>query len=99
MPFALKNPYASTAAKGEKRAGDSLEDPSTPKKAKKAPSAASLVGHCFSFCLRNCRVGANSGDDGEHQQTKSSAAVTGDRAFERCYLQSYGQGRRRLEQF
>ena len=43
MPFALKNPYANAAAKGEKRAGESIEDPSTPKKAKKAPSAASLV--------------------------------------------------------
>ena len=43
MPFALKNPYANASAKGEKRAGDSVEDPSTPKKAKKAPSAASLA--------------------------------------------------------
>ena len=43
MPFALKNPYADAVAKGEKRPGESIEDPSTPKKAKKAPSAASLV--------------------------------------------------------
>jgi len=65
MPFALKNPYAN-AGKGEKRPGEPLEEPSTPKKAKKAPSAASLVMHCFVSTLSNCRAGANSGDDGEH---------------------------------
>ena len=44
MPFALKNPYANASAKGEKRAGgEALDAVSTPKKAKKAPSAASLV--------------------------------------------------------
>jgi hypothetical protein len=43
MPFALKNPYADVSAKGEKRTADATSDPSTPKKACKAPSAASLV--------------------------------------------------------
>ena len=43
MPrFALKNPYANTTV-GEKRAAGAIEDPATPKKTKKAPSAASLV--------------------------------------------------------
>mgnify|MGYP006926426323 CR=1 FL=1 len=41
MPFALKNPYAN-AKVGEKR-GKEIEDGSTPKKAKKAPAASSLV--------------------------------------------------------
>ena len=43
MPFALKNPNANAATEGEKRAGHLIDDPSTPRKARKAPSAASLV--------------------------------------------------------
>ncbi len=41
MPFALKSPFAGGAKQGEKR--NNPYDDSTPKKAKKAPSAASLV--------------------------------------------------------
>ena len=43
MPFALKNPYANAGFDGETRAGEVLDDLSTPKKAKKAPLADSLV--------------------------------------------------------
>ena len=43
MPrFALKNPYADVTV-GEKRPAGAIDDPATPKKTKKAPSAASLV--------------------------------------------------------
>ncbi len=49
MPFFLKNPYADTRA-DEKR-GREIDDVSTPKKAKKAPAAASLVPpFAFHFC-------------------------------------------------
>ena len=40
--FALKNPYADVTV-GEKRPAGAIDDPATPKKTKKAPSAASLV--------------------------------------------------------
>ena len=50
MPFTLKNPYADVSAKGEKRTADATSDPYTPKKARKAPSAASLV-RIVGFCV------------------------------------------------
>ena len=69
MPFALKNPYANALDKGEKRAGgEALDDPSTLKKAKKAPSAASLV-RSVGFCTRlksNVGLTFDTGGDGKH---------------------------------
>ena len=69
MPFALKNPYANALDKGEKRAGgEALDGPSTPKKVKKAPSAASLVRSvrfCTS-CMSNVGLTFGISDDLKH---------------------------------